>query len=175
MKKSQLHNIKETGFKTPDSYFDTFDQRLLDKMAVQKDMASMSDPGYKVPDNYFENFDAKLQARLKNEADQKDHIKVIPMRRFWRNTGIISGVAAALILMFAIILKSDDPLSINQVETASLEEYLNDENLNIYDIAALLDEEDLVLDNFVSTPYTEESLENYLLNNTSIEDLIFGK
>lgn len=174
MKKSQLHKIKETGFKTPDAYFDTFDQRLLDKMAVQKEMASITDAGYKVPDTYFENFDAKLEARLKYEASQEDHIKVIPMP-FWRNAGLISGVAAALILMFTILQKSDTPLSINQVETASLEAYLNDENLNIYDIASLLDEEDLVLDNFVSTSFTEESLENYLLNNTSIEDLIFGK
>ncbi|RXJ50114.1 hypothetical protein [Gelidibacter gilvus] len=174
MKKSQLHNIKETGFKTPDAYFDSFDQRLFEKLAVQKDMASIEGTGFKVPENYFENFDTKLQARLKNEEEPKDTVKVIPMR-FWRNAGVISGVAAALILMFTIVLKSDAPLSINQVETASIEEYLNDENLNIYDIASLLDEDDLVLDNFVSTTLTEESLENYLLNNTSIEDLIFGK
>lgn len=174
MKKSQLHNIKETGFKTPDTYFDTFDQRLMNKMAIQKGMASMVDPGYKVPDNYFEDFDAKLQTRLKNEGHTKDTVKVITMR-FWRNAGVISGVAAALILMFTLILKSDAPLSINQVETASLEDYLNDENLNTYDIGSLLDDDNLVLDNFVSSTFTEESLENYLLNNTSIEDLIFGK
>lgn len=169
MKKSQLHNIKETGFKVPDSYFDSFEQGLLDKMALQKEMASISDPGYIVPDHYFENFDDRLQARL-----HKKQPNVISMK-FWRHAAAISGVAAALMLMFALLFKSNDPLSINQIETASIEEFLNDENLNIYDIASLLDDEDLVLDNFVSGQFTEESLENYLLNNASIEDLIFGK
>ena len=34
MKKSHLHNIKETGFKIPDTYFDAFDDRLLKKLNV---------------------------------------------------------------------------------------------------------------------------------------------
>ncbi|MEO8759748.1 MAG: hypothetical protein ABI388_01910, partial [Bacteroidia bacterium] len=101
MKKSQLHNIKETGFKAPDAYFDSFDQRLYKKLAVQKEMASIEGSGFKVPGNYFENFDDRLQARLKNEAESKNTIKVISMR-FWRNAGIISGVAAAFLLMFTI-------------------------------------------------------------------------
>lgn len=170
MKKSQLHNINETGFTTPDSYFDTFDQRLLKKLEVQKEMASMSDPGYIVPENYFEDFDARLQARLKNEEKPK----VISLIS-WRNTDYISGVAAILVLMLTVFFRPNDPLSINQVETASIEDYLNNENLNIDDIASLLNEDDLNFDNFVSNTLTEESLENYLLNNASIEDLIFGK
>ena len=72
-------------------------------------------------------------------------------------------------------MTSQNNLSINQVETASIEDYLNNENLNIYDISSLLNEDDLVLGDFVSNTFTEESLENYLLNNTSIEDLIFEK
>ncbi len=170
MKKSQLHNIKETGFKTPDAYFDTFNQRLIEKLAVQKDMASITSSGYKVPENYFENFDAKLQARLKiNEKS-----KVIPFMS-WRNIAYISGVAAVLILMLTVFLQSDNPLSINQVETAYIEDYLNGENLNIDDFASLLTDDDLIFENFVTNTLTEESLENYLLNNASIEDLIFGK
>lgn len=170
MKKSQLHNIKETGFKTPDAYFDTFNQRLIEKLAVQKDMASITSSGYKVPENYFENFDAKLQARLKiNEKS-----KVIPFMS-WRNIAYISGVAAVLILMLTVFLQSDNPLSINQVETAYIEDYLNGENLNIDDFASLLTDDDLIFENFVTNSLSEESLENYLLNNASIEDLIFGK
>lgn len=174
MKKSQLHNIKDSGFKIPDSYFDTFEQRLFDKMAVQKDLAEMDGSGFTVPENYFKNFDAKLEARLDKEKNQKNTPRVISMGS-WRRHAVISGVAAVLLLMFLIVFNSDDPLSIHEVETASIEAYLNDENLNIYDIGALLDDDNLVLDNFVSTPLTEDSLENYLLNNTSVEDLIFGK
>lgn len=170
MKKSQLHNLKDTGFKTPDAYFDTFDQRLMGRLAVQKDMTSITGSGFKVPENYFENFDAKLQSRLKDDSNPK----VISLMS-WKNIAYISGTAAVLILMLTVFLKSNDPLSINQIETASIENYLNNENLNIEDIASFLNEEDLILDNFVSQTLTEESLENYLLNNASIEDLIIGK
>ncbi|WP_027124781.1 hypothetical protein [Gelidibacter mesophilus] len=170
MKKRSLHNINETGLKTPDSYFESFDERLFAKINVQKEMAAIKNSGHSVPENYFENFDAQLQTRLTNEKQPK-------VRSFMslRNAAYASGIAASLVLMLTVFTKSPDSLSINQVETASIEDYLNDENLNIYDIASLLNEEDLVLDNFVSNTLTEESLESYLLNNTSIEDLIFEK
>ncbi len=170
MRKSHLHNIKESGMKTPDGYFDAFDERLFKKLDVQKEMASISIPGYKVPDNYFEEFNDKIQTRLKND----DSLKVINLMS-WRNAAYISGIAAALVLMLTVYINSNNILSINQIETASIEDYLNNENLNIYDIASLLNEDDLLLDDFVSSSITEESLENYLLNNTSIEDLINEK
>jgi len=167
MKKSHLHNIKETGFQSPESYFDTFDERLFKKIEAQEDMASVSDSGYKTPDNYFDTFDDKLQARLKNEESSKT-IKLLT----WRNAVYISGIAACIVLMLTVFLKSDDNVNINQVETASIEDYLNDEDMNIYDIASLLNENDLSLDDFVANTITDESLESYLLNNASIEDLI---
>ena len=170
MKNSQIHNIKQTGFKTPEAYFDTFDERLFKKLNVQKEMASILDAGFKVPDNYFEHFDDKLQARLKSQQSSKVRTLVS-----WRNAAYISGIAASLLLIFGLFMTSQNNLSINQVETASIEDYLNNENLNIYDISSLLNEDDLVLGDFVSNTFTEESLENYLLNNTSIEDLIFEK
>ncbi|MEO8774422.1 MAG: hypothetical protein ABI263_02945 [Gelidibacter sp.] len=170
MKKSQLHNIKESGFKTPDAYFDTFDERLFKKLNAQKDLASISNSGHTIPDNYFENFDSKIQARIKEEHSPK-----VRTLMSWRNGAYVSGIAASLLLMIGIFTKSQDDLSINQVETASIEDYLNSQNLNIYDIASLLNEDDMVLDDFVSNTFTEESLENYLLNNASIEDLIFEK
>lgn len=171
MKKSHLHNIKNSGFKTPDGYFDAFDERLLKKLNVKKEMASISDSGFKVPDNYFETFDDKLQARLKNENSSTKVIKLNP----WRKVAYLSGVAASIALLLTFLLNSKGQLTINQIETASIENYLKDQNLNAYDIASFLNEEDLIVDNFVSSSLTEESLENYLINNTSIEDLIIGK
>jgi hypothetical protein len=170
MKKSKLHTIKDTGFKAPHSYFDSFDERLFEKLTVQKDMAAIKNPGYKVPENYFDSFDAKVQARLNNEEHPK--VRMLLSRR---NTAYISGIAAALVVMLTVFFQSGDNLSINQVETASIENYLHAENLNAYDIASYLSADDIVLDDFVKHTFTDESLENYLLNNTSIEDLINDK
>lgn len=170
MKKSHLHNNKDTGFKTAEAYFDTFDELLFKKLNVQKEMTTLSDSGFTVPDNYFENFDSKVKTRIKSE-----HSPTVRTLLSWRNAAYISGIAASLVLMLTFYMKSDYNLSINQIETASIEDYLDSQNLNIYDIASLLNEDDLFMDDFVSNTLTEESLENYLLNNTSVEDLIIEK
>ena len=167
MKKSHLHHIKDAGFKTPEAYFDNFEERLFEKMTVQQEMASLKESGHKVPEHYFEDFDRKLQDRIKTDASPKVR-RLIP----WKNAVIVSAVAAALLLMFGIYIKSDNPISLNQIETVSIENYLSNEDLNIYDLASFLNEEDLDMDDFVSNTFSDESLENYLLNNASIEDLI---
>lgn len=168
MKKSQLHHIKNTGFEIPETYFDTFDERLQKKMEMQDIMTTVSDPGHKVPDHYFQDFDQILETQLHTEKSPK--VKTLMT---WRNVALISGMAASLLLMFKIFNTPDDVLSINQIETASIEDYLKSENLTTFDLASFLNDDDLEIDNFVTNTLSAESLENYLLNNASIEDLIF--
>ncbi|TXE10671.1 hypothetical protein ES711_01825 [Gelidibacter salicanalis] len=170
MKKSELHNITDPGFKIPDSYFDTFDERLFKTLDVQKDMSEIDGPGYKVPKDYFKNFDTQLAQKLEDIKQPK--VKSI---KSWRQIAYYSGVAAVLVVMLTVFMKSEDDLSINQVETASIESYLTNENLNIYDIASFLSAEDIKVEDFVANMITDESLETYLLNNASIEDLINEK
>ncbi len=170
MKKSELHNLTDPGFKIPDSYFDTFDERLFKTLEVQKEMSEMDGPGYKVPEDYFQHFDAQLAEKLEDINQPK-----LKYLRSWRHIAYYSGVAAVLVLMLTVFMKSEDDLSINQVETASIENYLTNENLNIYDIASFLNAEDIKVDDFVANMITDESLETYLLNNASIEDLINEK
>lgn len=170
MKKSQLHNIRETGFKTPDGYFDSFESRLINKMNIQKEMDGIQNTGFTVPPHYFEQVADSIKEKIATEPKSK-----LRSITFYKNAGMISGIAAALLIMVAIITKSSNNLSINQIETASIENYLNDANLSTYDIASYLNEDDLELDHFVANSFSEESLENYLLNNASIEDLINDK
>jgi len=170
MKKSELHNIKDPGFQIPDAYFDTFDERLLKKLDLKREMSEMDGTGYQVPKDYFDNFDAKLAQKLEGLNQPK-----VKSLRSWRHIAYYSGVAAVLVLMLTLFMKSEDNLSINQVETASIENYLTNENLNIYDIASFLSTEDIMVEDFVANMITDESLETYLLNNASIEDLINEK
>lgn len=167
MKKSHLYHFKDAGFKTPEAYFDNFDERLFEKMAVQQEMASIKESGHKVPDHYFEDFDSKLLDRIKKDTSPKAR-RLLP----WKNAAVVTAIAAALLLMFAIFIKSENPMSLNQIETVSIENYLTNEDLNIYDIASFLNEDDLDVDDFVYNTFSDEALENYLLNNASIEDLI---
>ena len=51
MKKENLHNIKQSGFKTPNAYFDTIEDQIMSQISLKN---SNENSGFKVPDNYFE-------------------------------------------------------------------------------------------------------------------------
>lgn len=108
MKKSQLHQIKRTGHKAPDTYFDTFEERLFAKMEVQDAMATLKDSGHKVPKDYFENFDSALLLGIKKQNASK-----LRSLFSWRNTTYVTGIAAALLIMFGVFLKSANPITLN--------------------------------------------------------------
>jgi hypothetical protein len=170
MKKENLHNIKTTGFKTPEYYFESFDATILATLKNEQQLQNIKTAGFKTPENYFETFDEKLNQKLQN----KQKSKVIRLWS-WKNAAYTTAVAASLVLFFNLIGNTSDSTTFDDLETTSIVNYLSEEDLNTYDIASLLNEDDLVLDNFVSENISEESLENYLLNNTTIEDLIIDR
>ena len=36
MKKENLHNIKQSGFKTPNAYFDTIEDQIMSQISLEK-------------------------------------------------------------------------------------------------------------------------------------------
>lgn len=170
MKKSQLHNINTTGFKIPSEYMESLDERILAKLSAQDNLSSVRAPGFKVPENYFENFDARLSQQLSKEQHPK-------VRMLWtrRNFMMASGIAASLMIFLTVLLNTEKQTSFQNLETASIERYLNDENLSSYDILSVLNMDDLQMDDFVSNTIPVESLESYLLDNATIEDIINSK
>jgi hypothetical protein len=161
MKKKKLHNIKDSGFKAPKNYFDGLEESIMNQIKLHE---KIEDTGFKSPDNYFELFEDKIIDRVKHEP------KVIPLFNK-RNLLYASGIAAALVIMLSIFINNNE-LTFDDLETASIESYLNEEELDSYEIASLLTEEELSTDIFIDSDLTSESLEEYLLQNTTIEDLI---
>ncbi|WP_378172195.1 hypothetical protein [Aquimarina sp. SS2-1] len=73
MKKNNLHNNKE-GFKVPENYFDTFEERLFEKIS-KEDHEDFTLPkkissGLKEPYNYFDTFETKLMEKLNTETQE---------------------------------------------------------------------------------------------------------
>lgn len=167
MNSNNLHNIKRTGFKTPDAYFESFDEMLLNQLKVDDHLKRKNDAGFKVPNGYFESFDATVLKQL-----QKEEPKVISLP-LWKKVAFVSGIAASLAILLTVFNTTTENVTFESLETASIENYIYDENINTYDIASLLNEDDLVIENFIMTPISDESLETYLLDNTTIENLMF--
>jgi len=124
----------------------------------------IEDTGFKVPDNYFESLDDNIFDKVAHKP------KVISLFTR-RNLFYASSIAAALVLMFSIYINKND-LSFDNLEIASIENYLYDEDIDTYEIASLLTEEELITDNFIESEISEDLIEDYLIENATIEDLI---
>ncbi|MBV7268622.1 hypothetical protein [Winogradskyella luteola] len=163
MKKDKLHNIKKTGYKTPDNYFESFENRFFERLSEGKSVEDIKDSGYTVPKNYFDSVEGNVLNKI--HTNETSVVKLKSRQSFY----YIAGIAASLVLLIAIFLNNDVPeesLSIEMVET-----YIENRDLDSYELAQLLSDADLLEDDFTitNTPYQEENLENYLLDNADIE------
>ena len=137
--------------------------RLKDDMVL----GNIKDSGFKTPDNYFEQVEDSVLVTL----NKVKITKVVPLFSR-RNVLYVSGIAAAIMIMFGIFLNK--PSGIDSLDIEVVESYLEDQDLDTYDIASLLSAEDLEEDDFgiINDNVSEESLEDYLMDNANIEDII---
>ena len=161
MNTNKLHNIKDSGFKTPKNYFDSLEDSIMNQIKLQE---KIEDSGFRVPSNYFDSLDDKILGKVAHEP------KVIPLFTK-RNLLYVSSIAAAIVLMFNII-GNNKQLTFDDLEIVSIENYLSEENIDTQEFASLLTEDELTADNFIDTNITDEALEDYIMQNATIEDLI---
>ena len=152
----------ETGFKTPDNYFDAFENNLFEQLQLEKET------GFTAPESYFENLDAILLEKI----EQQKKAKVISLINK-KQLLYISSIAAALVFAFFIIKPNDtNPLSFDNIEYAEFEDYLNTEELDISptELADLfeIDTNDLNTLSFVTLE--NEALLNYLSEEMTSDD-----
>ena len=154
MKKEDKYNH---GFNAPDDYFEGFEERLFSKL---KEAELPKKHGFDVPNGYFED----LEERILQNVAEENIVKVIPL--FKRKTFIYAvSVAACAALVFSIYTKNTNeeiPLRI-----ADIEAYINGDamDLDSYDIAQLLSEDELDNLTFENEIFSQENLEDYLLEN----------
>ena len=136
--KTELENNKiTTGFTTPTSYFDTFSDRLLEKMNGEVTSSVIpKSSGFVVPSSYFESNQEKILVTVK----QKQQPKVIHLKTMLYKVG---SIAAILILtVVSPILYNSIEVQKNEVAEMNYLE-LHSDDLDIYEVGSLLDNTDL--------------------------------
>ncbi|WP_100612633.1 hypothetical protein [Confluentibacter lentus] len=156
-----LKNIKNTGFKIPDNYFEGIEDTVLSQMKLK----SIDGSGFKVPNGYFES----LEDTVISKISKNENTKVINLFTR-RNLLYVSSIAATILLLFNLSVFNKKSVSFETLETASVENYIMNEYIDSYDMASLLTNEDIVEENFIEHNFSEENMENYILNNIDIED-----
>lgn len=133
--KTELENSKiKTGFSTPTDYFDTLSDRLIEKLDGELPLEFLpKTSGFVVPENYFAKNETKI---LQNSTTTK----VISLKTsFYKVTSI------AAVLLLTIV----SPILYNSIESKNNElaeiSYLemHAEELSIYEVGSMLDNEDL--------------------------------
>ena len=161
--KKTLHNIKNTGFNIPEDYFTSLEDIILSN-AKLREVAPTS--GHKVPDDYFDS----IEDNIINLVQQKE-TKVVKLIT-WHKIAYVGAVAASIVLMFNIFFNNGKDVSINTIETASIENYILDEDLEINEFASLFTEEELSNIRLINDGYNQQKLENYLFENLEIDDIV---
>ena len=160
MKQNRLHNIKETGYKTPKGYFESLEDQIISQIKLSE----FDTTGFKIPEGYLDSF----ESRVINSLSEKETIKVISL--FSKRTIIYaSSIAAAILLLLNLSIFENDSWDL---EAQTVENYIIDEAISSYEIASLLEDEDLIEENFVNYNFSAENIENYVLDNADIEELI---
>lgn len=164
MKKEKLHNIKSNGFKTPENYFDSIEDKFFERLKFEENIEGVNDSGFTAPEGYFDTLEDKILSKL----EDKPVVKLNSRKTLY----YIAGIAASLLLLFAIFLNNND--TTQELSAEMVETYFENSDLDSYELAELLVNADILEEDFtiVETEYKEENLESYLLENTDIETIL---
>ena len=163
--KKNLLDIKNTGFITPKDYFEDLDEVLFSH-AKLKEKVVVS--GYKVPDEYFDSLEDKIVAASQKEQEPKV-IKLIT----WHKMRYVCVVAASVALLITIFVRNNvKPVSMDTIETASIENYILNEDLEANEFASLFTEEELSDIRLINDGFSSQNIESYVFENLEIDDII---
>jgi hypothetical protein len=165
MKNKNLNSIKKVGFKIPDNYLESFDNSILNKLNKTQSLKNNYKSGFKTPDHYFEQLDDTLI----NKLTTKKTVKIISLVS-WRKVTYITGIAASIILMVSLFNNNKSQPTFGDLEIALIENYITEKDFTNDDLASLLSEESLTLNNFMDSNLNSSHLEEYILDHSSTED-----
>jgi hypothetical protein len=154
----------KTGFKTPANYFDSIEEKLLNQLSIKTDVQVENKTGFKVPEGYFDSFEKELMNKIKKPEPKV--ISIFNKKNFY----YVASVAAILIFSLFIINPTySDPITFDDLEYASIEEYINTENLEItaIELADLYGVQTNDLDNISFLNIEDENILEYLSEETT--------
>lgn len=161
-------NIKETGFKTPENYFEGIEDAVFSKLETGSKLKSIDNPGFKIPDGYLDT----VEDNVLNKIDNNSNTKVISLFSR-RNLIYMSGVAAALLIMFGIF-NSKQTQQVEELNYDMVEAYIIDQDISTFELASMLTDDELSMINtdILIEAFNESSVEDYLLEHVDLETII---
>ena len=157
MKKNQ----KNSGFKTPENYFESFNNRLKEHLEDKGSVLPRRD-GLKVPEEYFDSVNEKINARL-----QEQPTKVIGLHTYRKYYYAAAAIAALFILVLGFQQIGQKELTFDTLASTDIEDYLNNTDLGLssYEIAEVVVIDDKTINTILDEEILDENIMDYLDEN----------
>ncbi|MFK7814370.1 MAG: hypothetical protein AB8B59_17865 [Maribacter sp.] len=154
-------------FKTPEGYFENFNERLMDKLVKEESIIPSND-GFLAPEGYLETIHEAVTKKLDS--------KVIALNNYRKYYFAAASIAALLVLTFILRPNNNAEVDFNDLASAEIDTYFLNMNLDLtsYDLAEAIAIEDVTLLDITETDNSiqNEAILEYLDDNIDgIEDL----
>ena len=120
-----------------------------------------------MPEDYFDSLEDRVIDRI--EPTQSKVVSLFNRKQLY----YVSGIAAAIIIFIAVFVNKGESAD-GSLDYETVENYIIEQDVSAYEIASLLTEEeiDAIELEIISEEMTDDSLEDYLLNNIELEEII---
>ncbi|SNZ00550.1 hypothetical protein [Flagellimonas pacifica] len=157
-------------FKTPEGYFDNFHDRLIDKInqeeAVHEESIIPRSDGFAVPEGYLEHLPPEVLSKINHKKTKV--VQLNPYKKFYYSA---AAAAAVFLLYFGLNVNSEPDISFEDLADAEINAYFDgtDFDFSSYELAKVVDIEELTLNDVLETQLEDENILQYLDEN--LEDL----
>ena len=152
---------KNSGFKTPEGYFEGFTDDLLNKMSKEASSLPNKD-GFKIPEGYFDS----LNKEVLEKVTEKE-IKVIRLQAYKKYFYAAASVAAIVLFVLSIQWRDKSSFTFDDLARTDIEIYLeeNDLGLSSYELAEVLLTEEMEVNDILNIELDDENIIDYLEDN----------
>ncbi|GAB5399861.1 MAG: hypothetical protein Aureis2KO_14460 [Aureisphaera sp.] len=151
------------GFKVPEDYFEKMEDRVFDALDI-KELPEQS--GFGVPEGYFDTLEDEILQKVKVAPKETKVIPIGRKRSFW----YAASIAACIAFVFAFFnpwIGEGSTTNPEEPSLAEIEAYIEEGigSIDSYDLAQVLTDADLDALELETEYLSDESLEEYLLDN----------
>lgn len=167
MKDKELHKNKG-GFKIPEGYFDSLEEKLLKNQTSPLP----EEEGFKVPDSYFDNLTERILVNTQQHTKPRVPVINLKSRKGFYYIGYAVAAGFALLILLTVLPKSETKIGWKDVASADLESYVEEGylSLNAYDYITIYEDVDLSKIDMEEKPIKSEELIDYLYENVNAYD-----
>jgi len=149
---------KKSGFSITSNYFEDLEDAIFAKITTSE---LPKKTGFKTPENYFSEVENKILLRISENQHQP---KVIDFKR--KILKIVPYLVAASIVLFitinTFIFNKKESITFDSISKNDIENWFDSNTLNSSDIATILGDGILEMNDFYFAQFKTETIEDYL-------------